>query len=166
MKSRSASGIDVIESAKLKLAGSKSFTSLNRSAASRGRRGRSCLGMGRTTGSGEGGSWAAEVGSLDCSASSGCDGAGVALMGTGLSTVPLVDLRSVRVGCTWGALDAQLAVDGKAGRSALGLCDWSLSCRAIGWLAEAIGCCGCGGGALPMACCADPAFRAERSALE
>lgn len=52
---------------------------------------------------------------------SDCEGSGVALTGTGLSMVTLVDLLSGRFDEACGTLDAQLAVDGRAGRSAGGL---------------------------------------------
>ena len=65
----------------------------------------------------------------------------------------------------WLGFEAQLAVEGKAGRSVDGLFGWSLlTCRAIGGAAEATGCCGCGGADLP--CCDETALWAESSARE
>lgn len=80
-------------------------------------------------------------GSGACStATSGCAAAGIEITGAGLSTVPLVLLLSARLDC--GSLVAQLAVDGKAGRSGAGLgACWSvLPCRIIVGAADATGC--------------------------
>lgn len=48
---------------------------------------------------------------------SGCDCAGVAALSAGLPTVPEVDRLSARLGWVCGGFDAQLALEGSAGRS-------------------------------------------------
>jgi hypothetical protein len=53
---------------------------------------------------------------------SDCEYAGVAAGRAGLSIDPLTFLLSALLGCICIGLDAQLAVDGNAGRSRVGLC--------------------------------------------
>lgn len=114
-----------------------------------------------TAGSSDWTGWAAS-GTGACSA---CVCAGVAETGAGLSMVVLVDRLSALLAC--GGFEAQLAVEGRAGRLGAGLLALSpLPCRAIACEADAIGCCDCGGGARPWPCCDELAFIEERSARE